>query len=141
MEQSPSGAFNDSPSSGCNAHLTEHIEVCHLEPALSHEPTPVPCNKLLIVAPWRKGCKVAGDARYAHLQANTQPVIVACKSIYSSPDAEKFGCAGGRCTVFPSIPLSLKAFSCATHAYCAPAAGFAIQKKAKQQLLKETLRG
>lgn len=54
------------------------------------------------------------DACCVHFQANTQPVIVAHKSIYSSP--KKCGCAGGQCTEFLSIPLSLKAFSCAAHA-------------------------
>lgn len=70
------------------------------------------------------------DAHYTHLQASAQLVIVAHKSIYSSPDAEKFGCAaGGRHTEFPSSPLLLKAFSCATHAYRAPAAVLAAQNK------------
>jgi len=106
---------------------------CCLDPALSHEPPPAPAprTKLLVVAPWMTGCELAGDARCAHFQANTQPVIVAHKSIYSSPDAKKFGCAGGRRTEFLPPRLSLKAFGCAAHAYCAPAAGSAAQKKGK----------
>lgn len=98
-------------------------------PSSHCEPPPVPYNKRLLVPIWMRGCKVTGDACYAHLQANAQPVIVTRKSIYSSPDAEKSGCAGGRRTEFLSLTLLLKAFSCVTHAYCAPAAGFATQKK------------
>lgn len=107
VEQSPQSTFSGSPHSGCNAEQP-------LPPRAHCEPPPVSWVKLLVLTSWTKGWEVAGDACCVHLQANIQPVIVAHKSIYSSP--EKCGCAGGQCTEFPSIPLSLKAFSCAAHA-------------------------
>lgn len=107
VEQSPQSTFSGSPHSGCNAEQP-------LPPRAHCEPPPVSWDKLLVLTSWTRGWEVAGDACCVHLQANTEPVIVAHKSIYSSP--EKCGCAGGQCTEFPSIPLSLKAFSCAAHA-------------------------
>lgn len=85
-----------------------------LPPRAHCEPPPLSWDKLLVLSTWSRGWEMAGDACCVHLQANTQPVIVAHKSIYSSP--EKCGCAGGQCAEFLSIPLSLKAFSCAAHA-------------------------